>query len=126
MPASLASFAGTLRVVVHETSVSEALHGVQLTLSGPHGLTRGKYSDYSIKCMLDALLCDGSLAPRHICTWPMECPAYKERRPKLFPGVPRNMFFTAACYYHSLIYRRHGFHFGDSLAQLCWTHRAGH
>ena len=38
----------------------EACHKFQLALSGPDGLTSGKYSDYSVKCMLDALLCEGS------------------------------------------------------------------
>ena len=56
----------------------------------------------------------------------MNCPAYKEMLPKLFPGISRNMFFMAACYYHKLTYKKHGFNFGDSLAQLCWVHRAGH
>ena len=103
----------------------EALHGFQAALSGKHGLTSGKYSDYSVKCMLDALLCDGSVSPRDIGTWPMECPAYRHKLPQLFPGLPRNMFFMAACYYRKLIYRTHGFHIADSLAQLCWAHRAG-
>ena len=102
----------------------KALHGFQAALSGKHGLTSGKYSDYSFKCMLDALLCDGSVSPRDVGTWPMGCPAYRRKLPQLFPGLPRNMFFMAACYYRSLIYRKHGFNIADSLAQLCWVHRA--
>ena len=74
--------------------------------------------------MLDALLCDGSVSPRDIGAWPMNCPAYKHKLPQLFPGLPREMFFMAACYYHKLIYNKDGLHLGDSLAQLCWVHRA--
>ena len=104
----------------------EALEAFRNALSGPKGLTQGKYSDYYVKCMLDALLCDGSLHPKHISTWPMDAPAYKDRLKKLFPNLPRRLFFLAGCYYHRLIYKAHNFHLGDSLAQLCWATRAGH
>ena len=104
----------------------EAVRGFQAALSGKRGLTSGKCSDYAVKCMLGALLCDGSVPPRDIGTWPMECPAYRHKLPQLFPGLSRGMFFMAAGYFHKLMYRKHCFHIADSLAQLCWVHRAGH
>ena len=74
----------------------DALHDFREKLSGPGGLTLGKYSDYSVKRMLGALLRDGSLPPRRISAWPTGCPAYIERSPRLFPGLQRIVLLQPA------------------------------
>ena len=92
-------------------------------LYGKEGLTKGKFNDYSVKCMIDALLVNDTVNRNVISTWPMQCPAYKSQLPKLFPGIKPAQFYKAACFMHRLIYAKHRFHLGDSLAQLCWIER---
>ena len=100
-----------------------ALDRFRHNLYGKHGLTKGKFNDYSIKIMLDALLVNGTIDRDIISTWPMNCPAYKKQLPILFRNVKPSQYFMAACYFHFLIYARHHFHLGDTLAQLCWIER---
>lgn len=100
-----------------------ALETFQDKLYGKNGLTKGKFNDYAIKCMLDALLVNNTVSRHDISTWPMQCPAYKTQLPKLFPGIKPRQFYRAACYMHSLIYAKHHFQLAESLAQLCWIKR---
>ena len=92
-------------------------------LYGKHGLTKGKFNDYSLKMMLDALLVNKTIDRNIISTWPMNCPAYKTQLPVLFRHIKPSQYFKAACYLHYLVHARHNFHLGDTLAQLCWTQR---
>ena len=100
-----------------------ALETFQHRLYGKNGLTKGKFNDYGVKCMLDALLMNNTVSKHVISSWPMQCPAYKSQLPILFPGIKPAQFYRAACYMHHLIYAKHRFHLADSLAQLCWIKR---
>ena len=85
--------------------------------------TKGKFDDYAFKIFLDGVLEIKAVSEHHICTWPMDCPAYRSMLPVLFPGLAKTDYYLAACYYHRLIYKEHRFHLRDSLAQLCWVKR---
>ena len=100
-----------------------ALETFQQQLYGKSGLTKGKFNDYAVKCMLDGLLVNKTVNRHVISSWPMQCPAYKSQLPILFPGIKPSQFYRAACYLHSRIYAKHHFTLADSLAQLCWIKR---
>jgi hypothetical protein len=104
-------------------SFQRALEKFGHNLYGKHGLTKGKFNDYALKIMLDALLVNKTIDRNIISTWPMNCPAYKRQLPILFRHIKPSQYFKAACYLHYLIYARHHFHLGDTLAQLCWIER---
>ena len=103
-----------------------ALKEFQTRLYGKEKLTKGKFNDYAVKCMLDALIVNGTVPPRVISTWPMNCPAYKKQLRILSPGLQPCQYFIAGCHWHYMIYKRHKFHIADSLAQLCWIERGHH
>ena len=100
-----------------------ALETFQHRRYGEDGLTKGKFNDYAVKCMLDGLLVNNTVSRHHISSWPMQCSAYKSQLPILFPGIESFHLYRAACYLHRLIYAKHHFHLADSLAQLCWIKR---
>ena len=100
-----------------------ALETFQQRLYGENGLTKGKSNDYTIKLMLDGLLVNNTVSRHVISSWPTQCPAYKSQLPIVFPGIEPKQFYRAACYWHRLIYAKHHYHLGDSLAQLCWIKR---
>ena len=98
----------------------------QTQLYGTEKLTKGKFNDYAVKCMLDALIINGTVSPRVLSTWPMKCPAYRKQLRILYPGLKPSEYFIAGCHWHYMIYKRHRFHIADSLAQLCWIERRQH
>ena len=71
----------------------------------------------------DDILVNETIDRDIISTWPMNCPAYKKQLPMLFRNVKPSQYFMASCNFHFLIYARHHFHLGDTLAQLCWIER---
>jgi hypothetical protein len=101
----------------------DALETFQQQLYGETGLTKGKFNDYAVKCMLDGLLANKTVSKHVISSWPMQCPAYKAQLPMLFPGIKPRQFYRAACYYHRLTYAKHHLNLAESLAQLCWIER---
>ena len=64
-----------------------ALEKFTKNLYGKEGLTKGKFNDYSVKCMIDALLVNDTVNRNIISPSPRQCPAYKAQLPNLFPGI---------------------------------------
>ena len=79
----------------------EALETFQSNLYGQKGLTKGKFNDYSVKCMLDGLLINDTVDRNVISAWPMRCPAYKLQLAKKIPGIKPRQYYKAACYFIS-------------------------
>ena len=107
----------------NRVNFQRALEQFRHNLYGKQGLTKGKFNDYSLKMMLDALLVNKSIDRNIISTWPMNCPACKAQLPILFRHIKPSQYFKAACYLHYLVHARHHFHLGDTLVQLCWIER---
>ena len=100
-----------------------ALESFQHRLYGKEGLTKGRFNDYAVKCMLDGLLVNNTVSRHVLSSWPMQCPAYKTELRVLFPGIKPAQFCRAACYMNRLIYAKHHLHLAESLAHLCWIKR---
>ena len=88
--------------------------------------TKGCFAAYSLKIALDAVLLSRPCLDRVVSWWPMECTAYVEQLPKIYPECGKNQddLFIAACHFHQCLKTSlPKFRLTDSLAQTCWIKR---
>ena len=88
--------------------------------------TKGCFAAYSLKIALDGVLISQPCLEKVVSWWPMECTAYVEELPKLYPECAKNQddLFIAACHFHQCLKTSlPKFKLNDSLAQTCWIKR---
>ena len=88
--------------------------------------TKGCFADYSVKITLDAVLLSQPALEKVVSWWPMQCPAYQNELPKLYPKCAKTQsdLFLARCHFHQRLKTSFPkYHLKDSLAQLCWMER---
>ena len=88
--------------------------------------SKGCYSHYAVKLMLDGVLTTQPQLHKVVSWWPMLCTAYKSELPLMYANIERNedQLFLAAVHWHTQLknhFKR--MKFNESLAQLCWIKR---
>ena len=88
--------------------------------------TKGIFAAYSLKIALDAVLLSQPCLETVVSYWPMECTAYMNELPKLYPNCRKKQddLFLAGCHFHQRLKASFPKSFlRDSLAQTCWLAR---
>lgn len=94
-------------------------------MSAVQGSTKGVFSWYSWKVVLDLLNVSGRVPDHHIgSSWPTACPGYRLTMNRLFPCLPKQHWLTAFHWLHRQLSPRHGsLCLAETCMQLCWDHR---
>ena len=88
--------------------------------------TKGIFADYSLKIALDGVLLSQPSLEKVVSWWPMDCPAYRDMLPTLYPESSKTQedLYLAGCHFHQqLKITLPKFFLRDSLAQICWIER---
>ena len=82
--------------------------------------TRGCFSEYSMKVVLDLLVCSGRIQDWHLVRWPTGCPGYVATMNRLFPQLPRHDWLRAIHWLYREIGPQHSLNMAEVTMHLCW------
>lgn len=85
--------------------------------------TRGVFSDYSMKCVLDLMVCSGAVSEQHLTRWPLRCPGYKKKMQEFFGTLHESHWLRAFFWMHRDLSLDHGgaLQLPEVLMHLCWA-----
>ena len=83
----------------------------------------GAYDDYMMKVTLDPLMAVAVVKDSHLSRWPTGCPGYKSFLTETYPNIDKTEYLACMQHIHWELSHLHNYHFGDTMAQLCWDHR---
>lgn len=85
--------------------------------------TRGIFSEYSMKLVLDLLVCSGRVADWHLVRWPTGCPGYAPTMRRLFPQLPKQEWLRGLHWLFREIGPLHSLSMPEVMMHLCWDKR---